>query len=165
MEYINYYKSPLGDIILIANKNELTGLYFTNSKYLPPYESYSEKYLPVFENVKSWLDIYFSGKKPDFTPNIHPIGTEFQKDIWQILMNIPYGETTTYKAIAKIIAKKRGLTVMSAQATGSAVGHNKIQIIIPCHRVIGSNGSLTGYTAGTDKKAALLELEKTYTNN
>lgn len=105
-----------------------------------------------------WI-IYFAGKEPDFTPPLHPIGSEFRCAVWKLLLQIPYGSTATYGDIAKEIAKNMGLEKMSAQAVGGAVGHNEISIIIPCHRVVGTNGSLTGYAGGLDKKIRLLKLE------
>lgn len=161
MQYTCKYKSPLGDMLIEADEIGLTGLWFEGQKYFP-YNSDEKgegQALPVFEQAKKWLDIYFSGQKPDFDIPLHFTGTVFQKEVWEILCSIPYGQTTTYGDIAKQLAKKRGLRKMSAQAVGGAVGHNKISIIVPCHRVIGSNGSLTGYAGGIDKKAALLELE------
>ena len=109
---------------------------------------------------RRWLDIYFAGNEPDFTPPLHPIGTPFRMAVWRILLEIPYGVTTTYGAIAKRLAKERGLPQMSAQAIGSAVGRNPISLIIPCHRVIGRNGRLTGYAGGLHRKASLLAMEK-----
>ena len=113
----------------------------------------------VFEQAKKWLAIYFSGKEPDFKIPLHFIGTDFQNEVWEILSSIPYGQTTTYGEIAKQLAARRGLERMSAQAVGGAVGRNEISIIVPCHRVVGANGSLTGYAGGIDKKIALLQLE------
>lgn len=113
----------------------------------------------IIKEAKRWLDIYFSGKKPDFEPPLHMIGTPFQIEVWNILHQIPYGTTTTYKEIAQKIAKKRGLKSMSAQAVGTAVGINNINLIIPCHRVVGSNNSLAGYAGGIDKKVTFLKLE------
>ncbi|HJA94337.1 MAG TPA: methylated-DNA--[protein]-cysteine S-methyltransferase, partial [Candidatus Eisenbergiella merdipullorum] len=113
-----------------------------------------------FERVKQWLDIYFSGKDPDFTIPLHFTGTAFQNEVWKILCTIPYGQTETYGEIAKQIAVRKGLPHMSAQAVGGAVGHNEISIIVPCHRVVGADGSLTGYAGGIDKKIKLLQLEK-----
>lgn len=110
--------------------------------------------------MKRWLTIYFSGREPDFIPPLHIIGSTFQLAVWEILRKIPYGKTTTYGEIAKTIARQQGLPRMSAQAVGGAVGHNEISIIIPCHRVVGTNGSLTGYAGGIDKKVKLLNLEK-----
>ena len=105
------------------------------------------------------MDIYFSGQKPDFLPKLHLIGTDFQREVWDILLEIPYGQTVTYSEIARKIADKRGLKTMSAQAVGGAVGHNRVSVIVPCHRVIGSNGSLTGYAGGIERKIKLLDIE------
>ena len=162
MQYTTHYESPLGGILLAADEEGLTGLWFDGEKYyaknLAP--DHREGRCPVFEEVNRWLDIYFTGREPDFMPPIHMIGSAFQISVWRILRKIPYGKTTTYGAIANEIAALRGLTRMSAQAVGGAVGHNEISIIIPCHRVVGGNGSLTGYAGGIDKKAALLKLEQ-----
>ena len=121
---------------------------------------YEEKELPVFEQTDRWLDIYFSGKEPDFTPSLCMKTSEFRKAVWEVMLTIPYGKTMTYGEIADRIAKQRGIARMSAQAVGGAVGHNSISLIIPCHRVVGTNGSLTGYAGGIDKKVKLLQLEK-----
>ena len=111
--------------------------------------------------AKRWLDIYFSGREPDFLPPLHPLGTPFRRAVWELLLQIPYGRTVTYGELARRLAAKQGLVHMSAQAVGGAVGHNPISILIPCHRVVGSGGSLTGYAGGIDKKVRLLELEGT----
>ncbi len=162
MQYISHYQSPIGNILLAADNIGLTGLWFEGQKYfaLSLDKEHEEKELPLFVEVKHWLDIYFSGKKPDFTVPLHFTGTAFQKEVWHILCSIPYGQTMTYAEIAKQLAAKRGLPRMSAQAVGGAVGHNEISIIVPCHRVVGTNGSLTGYAGGIDKKVKLLSLEK-----
>lgn len=162
MKYSNYYQSALGNILLSADDIGLSGLWFEAQKYYARgLEVFAEqKEMPVFDKTKHWLDIYFSGIEPDFTPPLHLIGTDFQKDVWQILLNIPYGHTTTYSGVAKEVALKRGMESMSAQAVGGAVGHNPISIIVPCHRVLGSNGCLTGYAGGIDKKMFLLNMEK-----
>ena len=144
MVYTKHYISPLGGILLSADEIGLTGLWFDGEKY---------------SEAVRWLDIYFDGREPDFTPPLHTIGSEFRQEVWRILLEIPYGATTTYGDIAKKIAEKNGLRKMSAQAVGGAVGHNEISIIIPCHRVVGTNGSLTGYAGGIDKKTRLLEIE------
>ena len=161
MQYISRYNSPLGAILLAADDTGLTGLWFEGQKYFSAGldDKCEERELPVFETAKHWLDIYFSGKEPDFTPPLNFIGTEFQKEVWEMLLAIPYGRTMSYGDIAKRIAGKRGTEHLSAQAVGGAVGHNKISVIVPCHRVVGSNGSLTGYAGGIDKKIRLLELE------
>ena len=127
-------------------------------------EECTEKDLDIFDDTSRWLDIYFSGKEPDFTPKILITGTPFRKSVAEIMLTIPYGKTMTYGEIANVIAKEKGIAKMSAQAVGGAVGHNSISIIIPCHRVVGTNGSLTGYAGGLDKKIQLLKLEKTDTS-
>ena len=164
MQYISQYHSPIGDILLAADDIGLTGLWFEGQKYFALHldKEHKEEELPVFTETKRWLDIYFSGKEPDFTVSLHFMGTDFQKEVWKILCSIPYGNTMTYGEIAEKIAFKRGLKHMSAQAVGGAVGHNPISILVPCHRVIGSNGNLTGYAGGIDKKIKLLTLEKHY---
>ncbi|MBP3918351.1 MAG: methylated-DNA--[protein]-cysteine S-methyltransferase [Clostridia bacterium] len=161
MQYINHYESPIGGILLAADEIGLTGLWFDGEKYFADGLSpeHEESNLPIFEDVKRWLTIYFSGQEPDFIPPLHVTGSPFQLAVWEILQTIPYGTTMTYGKIANIIAKQRGLSRMSAQAVGGAVGHNEISIIIPCHRVVGTNGSLTGYAGGIDKKVKLLNLE------
>lgn len=161
MQYTSRYSSPLGSILLAADDIGLTGLWFEGQKYFAYYlhSEHEERELPVFAKAKEWLDIYFAGKEPNFDIPLHFTGTPFQNEVWEILASIPYGQTLTYGDIAKRIAAKRGIPTMSAQAVGGAVGKNEISIIVPCHRVVGSNGSLTGYAGGIDKKIALLKLE------
>ena len=155
------YRSPLGDLLLAADEEGLTGLWFVGQKYyangLPDGSIWQET--KILTETRSWLDIYFSGKEPKFTPPLHPAGTDFRQAVWKMLLQIPYGQTVTYGEIAQQLAAERGISTMSAQAVGGAVGHNKISIIIPCHRVIGADGNLTGYAGGIDKKIALLKLE------
>lgn len=162
MQYINHYQSPLGRILLAADAIGLTGLWFEGQKYfaLGLDAAHEETELPLFEQANYWLDLYFSGKSPDFSVPLHATGTAFQKEVWELLSSIPYGQTMTYGEVARQLAAKKGLGHMSAQAVGGAVGHNKISIFIPCHRVVGTNGSLTGYAGGIDKKRSLLHLEK-----
>ena len=162
MTYTDKYHSPLGDITIASNGEALTGLWFEGQKYFGDTlsEQHEEKVLPVFEETKRWLDIYFQGKAPDFTPPLLLETTPFRKAVGEIMLSIPYGQTMTYGEIADRIAAQRGISKMSAQAVGGAVGHNSISIIIPCHRVVGTNGSLTGYAGGIDKKIELLTLEK-----
>ena len=162
MQYISHYHSPIGRILLAADDIGLTGLWFEGQKYFALYldKEHEEKELPILKKAKQWLDVYFSGKEPDFTVPLHFTGTDFQNEVWEILCTIPYGQTMTYGEIARQLAAKRGLARMSAQAVGGAVGHNEISIIVPCHRVVGTNGSLTGYAGGIDKKVKLLTLEK-----
>ena len=163
MVYTCHYESPLGGMLLAADEIGLTGLWFDGEKYLEkqlPAE-HIERETPILVESKRWLDIYFTGTEPDFLPPLHPDGSEFQQAVWELLLQIPYGKTVTYGELARQLAEKRGIARMSAQAVGGAVGHNRISVIIPCHRVVGTNGSLTGYAGGIDKKVKLLELEKT----
>lgn len=153
----SYYPSPIGVIFLSADKIGLTGLWFADQK---AFLQSAQQEPPSILAAKRWLDVYFSGTEPDFTPPLHPVGSPFQREVWNILCTIPYGNITTYGEIAKQIAAQRGLPTMSAQAVGGAVGRNPISLIIPCHRVIGANGSLTGYAGGVERKRILLELEK-----
>ena len=161
MTYTQHYDSPLGGILLAADDVGLTGLWFDGQKYFARGLSNERiaQETPILTEAKRWLDIYFTGKAPDFTPPLHPIGSAFRRSVWEILLQIPYGQTTTYGEIARQLAKKQGLERMSAQAVGGAVGHNEISIIIPCHRVVGADGSLTGYAGGIGKKEKLLKLE------
>lgn len=168
MYSICHYNSPLGGITLACDEERLTGLWFDGQKYFgsgilkddPMPEKAETKKPPVLEQTVKWLDLYFSGQEPDFTPPLHLIGSEFRLAVWKILLEIPYGQTTTYNELAGRIAEQRGIKSMSAQAVGGAVGHNPISIIVPCHRVLGTDGSLTGYAGGIDKKISLLTLEK-----
>ena len=162
MTYIQHYSSPLGGILLAADEIGLTGSWFDGEKYFAgnlPVE-HAERQTPILAEAARWLDIYFTGKEPGFTPPLHPIGSPFRQAVWEILLQIPYGRTTTYGEIARQLAEKQGREKMSAQAVGGAVGHNEISVIIPCHRVVGTSGSLTGYAGGIDKKVKLLELER-----
>ena len=166
MHYTTLYHSPLGEIILAGTDTHLTGLWFKDQKYVMANPAANSIYIEekdllphILQITIHWLDIYFSGANPDFTPPVHLTGTAFQMEVWEILKNIPYGESMTYGEIASVLAKHRGLSSMSAQAVGNAVGRNPISIIIPCHRVIGANGSLTGYAGGIERKQALLTLE------
>lgn len=160
--YTCQYASPLGGITMASDGSALTGLWFDGQKYfgdtLP--EQYEAGELPVFDAAKKWLDIYFQGKSPDFTPPLLLDASPFRRAVWEILLTIPFGETMTYGEISDKIAKQRGAARMSAQAVGGVVGHNPISIIVPCHRVVGTSGSLTGYAGGIDKKVKLLTLEK-----
>ena len=153
MTFTRHYASPLGGILLAADEQGLTGLWFDGAKYfaanLP--EEYEEKSTPILDEAARWLDIYFVGRQPNFTPPLHLVGSDFRQRVWKRLLDIPYGQTATYGALLG-----KG---MSAQAVGGAVGHNPISIIVPCHRVVGANGSLTGYAGGIEKKRRLLALE------
>ena len=164
MIYTSNYKSPIGNLLIASKENKLVGLWIENQKYY--ISNFKDKIietenLEILVKTKKWLDRYFKGEKPDISElEINLIGSEFRKSVWEILKNIPYGEVITYNDIAKELAKQKGIKKMSAQAVGGAVGHNPISIIIPCHRVVGSNGSLTGYAGGIKKKIYLLEHEK-----
>lgn len=161
MTYITKYTSPIGDLLLTSNGEELTGVWFDRPLLLEAIQisEYERKEVPVLLETKRWLDIYFQGENPDFMPPLSWKSTPFREMVWEELRTIPYGETITYGEIAKRIAKRMSIEKMSAQAVGGAVGHNPISILVPCHRVIGTNGKLTGYAGGMDKKIKLLELE------
>ena len=163
MIYTCIYKSKLGNILLAADEIGLTGLWFEGQKYFANtlHEEHISQETPILTDAKKWLDVYFSGEEPKFTPALHPTGSTFRQAVWQILLQIPYGQTITYGEIARQMSEIQNTPHMSAQAVGGAVGHNEISIIIPCHRVVGTNGSLTGYAGGIDKKIALLKLEHT----
>ena len=162
MVYTWHYDSPLGGITLASDGDALLGLWLDGQNIFATTldKERQEKLLPVIEDTCRWLDIYFSGKEPGFTPKLNVCAPEFRKRVWEILLTIPFGQTMTYGEIASQIAREKGVKQMSAQAIGGAVGHNPISLIIPCHRVIGAKGSLTGYAGGIDKKARLLQLEK-----
>ena len=147
---------------MAADGDALTGLWFDGQKYFGSTLSaeYEERSLPVFDQTAAWLDIYFSGRDPGFTPELALRGTPFRKAVWEILLTIPFGRTMSYGEIAETVARQMGKPRMSAQAVGGAVGHNPVSIIVPCHRVIGADGSLTGYAGGLEKKARLLSLER-----
>ena len=161
MTFTQHYDSPLGGILLAADKMGLTGLWFDGQKYFARGLSSEreERELPVLLEAKRWLDIYFTGKEPDFPPALHPIGSAFRRRVWDLLLRVPYGQTVTYGQLAQQLAAQQSLSHMSAQAVGGAVGHNAISIIIPCHRVVGAGGNLTGYAGGIDRKVQLLTLE------
>ena len=163
MTCTQHYDSPLGGMLLAADEVGLTGLWFEGQKYfadtLP--QEHVQWETPVLAETRRWLDVYFSGREPDFLPPLHPLGSPFRQAVWELLLQIPYGQTVTYGELARQLAEKQGRPRMSAQAVGGAVGHNKISIIIPCHRVVGTGGSLTGYAGGIDRKVKLLALEQT----
>lgn len=161
MHYTAEYESPLGSILLASDGEALTGLWFKGQKYFALYldAEHEERELPVFREAARWLDRYFEGRAPGPLPPVHFTGTPFQNEIWGLLAEIPYGQTRTYGDLAAEYARRHGLARMSAQAVGGAVGRNEVSVIVPCHRVVGASGSLTGYAGGIDKKVALLKLE------
>ena len=161
MDYVHHYKSPLGGITLASDGTALVGLWFDKQRFFADTLSpdREEKPLPVFEQAVRWLDLYFSGRDPGFTPPVTPRTTAFRQAVCKIMLAIPYGRTMTYGRIAEIVARQKGVPRMSAQAVGGAVGHNPVSLIIPCHRVIGANSALVGYGGGLDRKSALLSLE------
>lgn len=180
MLFVDSYDSPIGKMIMKSfDGKKLCELHFEGQKYFNEKEeakrlaiaNFSETATiaddatlsdapAIFAETKRWLDIYFSGKKPDFTPLLDLQGTDFRRDVWKLLLKIPYGKTASYGDIANKIAKKRGIAKMSNRAVGGAVGHNPVAIIVPCHRVVGANGSLTGYGGGIERKIKLLEIEQ-----
>ena len=176
MNYYSTYYSPIGKLYLVSDGAVLTGLFFDAEKILSNIERnaekgswkeiegkkepcFQQKSLPVLEKTKQWLDLYFQGREPDFFPELSFHDTPFREEVWELLKEIPYGKTVSYGDLAKKIAAHHGIKKMSAQALGGAVGKNPISIIIPCHRVIGADGSLVGYGGGMNRKKYLLELE------
>ncbi len=162
MIYTRRHPSPLGEILLAADDAGLTGLWFVeNQRHMGEGLSASARECPspFFDEAMRWLDIYFSGRDPGFTPTLHLTGSDFRRHVGELLLRIPYGTTATYGDLARIIARERGIGRFSSRAVGGAVGHNPISLIVPCHRVLGSGGKLTGYGGGLERKVALLKLE------
>ena len=161
MKYQFHYHSPLGPVTMESDGTALTGLWFDGQKHFGAGKrnDVEIKKLPLFQQTQRWLDTYFQGHNPGVLPPLAPNGTDFQKEVWALLNTIPYGQTASYKEIGAKLAQKQGRPSMSAQAIGGAVGHNPISLLIPCHRVIGADGSLTGYAGGLERKRALLMLE------
>lgn len=161
MKFAHHYQSPLGGITMLSDGEALLGLWFDGQTYFPADlpELCGETRLPLWEQADEWLTLYFDGQEPGFLPPLRMETTPFRRRVWQELLKIPYGQTETYGEIAKRLAAERGLARFSAQAVGGAVGHNAISLMIPCHRVVGSDGALTGYAGGLEKKRALLTLE------
>ena len=162
MLYSTEYNSIIGPLMLVCDDKNIIGLWMIRQKYFCPLKEQPvpNDNHPLLLQAKNWLDRYFDGQKPEINElPLAPIGGSFRQEVWEILCGIPYGEVMTYGQIANIIAKKHGKKKMSAQAIGGAVGHNPISVIIPCHRVVGTNGSLTGYAGGIEKKITLLKHE------
>lgn len=161
MNYYCEYNSPIGDLVIVSDGESIVWLGTKDHKFFADVlceEKTSD--IPIFSDTKKWLDIYFSGKIPTFTPSLSPQGSSFRQSIWTVLATIPYGKVVTYGDIAKLTSKQTNKDKISAQAVGGAVGHNPISIIIPCHRVVGSGGNLTGFACGIEIKIKLLELEQ-----
>ena len=161
MNYICKLPSPVGMLTAASDGQSVTGLWLEGQKYYAATldGDTEEREVPVLGEVKRWMDLYFEGKRPDFCPPLAPKGSEFRQRVWKLLLNIPYGQVTTYGEIARSLEKEWGVEKVSARAVGNAVGHNPVSILIPCHRVVGADGSLTGYAGGIDKKVQLLKLE------
>ncbi len=160
-DYVHHYESPLGGITIASDGAALVGLWFDDQRFFAASLSpeHEEKTLPVFEQADRWLDLYFGGRDPGFTPPVKLRTTGFRQSVCKIMLAIPYGRTLTYGKIAEIVAHTKGVPRMSAQAVGGAVGHNPVSLIVPCHRVVGAGGALVGYGGGLERKAALLALE------
>jgi methylated-DNA--[protein]-cysteine S-methyltransferase len=161
MQHIQTYESPLGELTFVSDGTALLGVWYEKQEPLEhllqsPYETCN---LPIFDETRRWFDLYFDGREPDFTPPLCLVGTDFRQQVWNDLLLIPYGETTTYGVLAQQMAYRLDKSRMSAQAIGGAVGHNPISIIVPCHRVVGADGTLTGYAGGIWRKEYLLKLE------
>lgn len=162
MHYTHTYRSPLGTIVMASDGEHLTGLWFEGQKYFAATlgTPCRQQPLPIFEQTRRWLDRYFGGSDPGPTPPLHPQGSPFRQAVWELLRQIPFGSTTTYGQLARELARRQGIRSCSAQAVGGAVGHNPVSILIPCHRVVGSDGSLTGYAGGIERKMRLLAIER-----
>lgn len=162
MTFLSHYRSPLGRMTMASDGKYLIGLWFEGQKYFQSTldaDVDENDQLEVFSLTKQWLDVYFLGQEPTFLPPIRLIGSEFRQLVGQIMLSIPYGQTITYGEIAAAVSQHLGKPRMSSQAVGGAVGHNPISVIVPCHRVVGSDGNLTGYAGGIELKVKLLELE------
>jgi len=159
--YIDKVPSPVGELTLGSDGERLTGLWLAGQKYFmaTAADAVPSPGLPIFEEARAWLDRYFAGDDPGPIPAVRPEGTEFRQRVWELLVEVPYGHLTTYGELAHKVAAEEGVAQMPFRAVGGAVGHNPISIIIPCHRVVGSGGSLTGYAGGIARKVQLLELE------
>lgn len=160
--FVSHYQSPLGPMTLSADSEGLTGVWFDDQKYFGSTLSagaVADVHNLFLHDAAKWLDDYFAGRQPQFCPQLHLVGSDFRQKVWSLLLKIPYGQVATYKSIGDEVATRMGVPHMSAQAVGGAVGHNPISIIVPCHRVLATSGSLTGYAGGLERKRYLLRLE------
>lgn len=163
MDYLAHYNSPLGPMTMASDGTALVGLWFDGQRHFGSTinDEYEEcDIMPVFDDTHRWLDVYFLGKEPGFIPPLLLRGSQFQRRVWQQLLHIGFGQTLTYSEVGRLIANQYGTTKIFARAVGGAVGHNPISLIVPCHRVVGVGGKITGYAGGIERKAKLLELEK-----
>lgn len=163
MDYLAHYNSPLGPMTMASDGTALVGLWFDGQKHFGSTlnDEHDEcDFMPVFDDTRRWLDVYFMGEEPGFTPPLLFRGSQFQQKVWKQLLHIGFGQTLTYSEVGRLIADQYGTTQVFARAVGGAVGHNPISLIIPCHRVVGASGKITGYAGGIERKAKLLELEK-----
>ena len=160
MLYTDSFASPLGEILLVSDGEALCGLWFEGQRHFPAALAAEERpELAVFEKTRAWLERYFAGKAPELDVSLRPDGTAFQRAVWELLREIPYGETISYGELAAALAERSGRPC-SARAVGGAVGRNPVSILVPCHRVVGADGSLTGYAGGLERKRKLLEIER-----
>lgn len=161
MDYTHRYASPLGGVTLASDGEALIGLWFDGQRHFGEIlgRGREERDLPVFAQAERWLDVYFCGGEPDFTPPLRMRTTPFRRTVWELLLAIPYGQTTTYGRLAAEAARRLGRDRVSARAVGGAVGHNALAVVVPCHRVVGADGSLTGYAGGLERKRRLLAME------
>lgn len=161
MDYTAHLSSPLGELLLASDGEALTGLWFVGQRYDARglSDKHVEQPVPVFAETAAWLSDYFAGRVPEGGPLLRPRGSVFQQEVWALLREIPYGQTVTYGDLAKKLAQRRGVARFSARAVGGAVACNPVSLLIPCHRVVGAGGALTGYAGGLARKEALLALE------
>ncbi len=157
--YSAHLSSPLGKLLLVSDGEALCGLYFEGQRHIPAPDAEEKPDLAVFEKTRAWLEAYFAGKAPEPDLPLRPEGTAFRRAVWELLREIPYGETVSYGALAARLSAKAGKRC-SARAVGGAVGRNPVSILVPCHRVVGADGSLTGYAGGLERKKKLLEIER-----
>lgn len=165
MDYISYYQSPLGELLLACDEQGLVGVWFEGAKYYANHlsDEVMEENHPTLREARAWLDAYFAGQCLEQLPALSYRGTDFQKQVWAVLQAVPYGQTVTYGQLAAAVSERFGRSRVSARAVGGAVGRNPLSLFVPCHRVLGAGGQLTGYAGGLSRKEQLLALEAGYT--